>query len=42
MAQNEENVSKILLIVSHKIRRDILILLNEKKEQNIFRINDCP
>ena len=34
MAQNEENVSKILLILSHKIRRDILIRLNEKNEQS--------
>ena len=33
MAQNKENISKILLILSHKIRRDILILLNDKKEQ---------
>ena len=38
MAQNEENVSKILLIVSHKIRRDILILLNEKKEQTFSEL----
>ncbi len=34
MAQSEENVSKILLILSHKIRRDTLILLSEKKEQS--------
>ena len=32
MLLNEENISKILLILSHKIRRDILLLLLEKKE----------
>lgn len=34
MDQNKENVSKILHILSHKIRRDILILLNDKKEMS--------
>lgn len=34
MGLNEENVSKILLVLSHKIRRDILIILLEKKEQS--------
>ena len=32
MSLNDENVSKILLILSHKIRRDILHILLEKKE----------
>lgn len=32
MSLNEENMSKILLILSHKIRRDILFSLLEKKE----------
>jgi uncharacterized RDD family membrane protein YckC len=32
MSLNDENISKILLILSHKIRRDILLLLLEKKE----------
>lgn len=32
MALNEENISKLLLVLSHKIRRDILIFLDEKKE----------
>lgn len=32
MVLNEENISKILLILSHKTRRDILLILLEKKE----------
>ena len=32
MSLNDENTSKILLILSHKIRRDILFILLEKKE----------
>jgi len=32
MSLNDENISKILLILSHKIRRDILLFLLEKKE----------
>jgi len=32
MSLNDENISKILLILSHKIRRDILLILLEKKE----------
>ena len=32
MAIEEKNVSKIFLILSHNLRRDILILLNEKGE----------
>lgn len=32
MSLNDENISKILLILSHKIRRDILLVLLEKKE----------
>ena len=38
MAHNEENVSRLLLILSHKIRRDILILLHEKKEQSFSEL----
>jgi uncharacterized RDD family membrane protein YckC len=38
MAHNEENVSRILLILSHKIRRDLLILLHEKKEQSFSEL----
>lgn len=34
MAQSDENVSKILNVLSHKIRRHILILIEEKKEQS--------
>lgn len=34
MAINEENVSKLFSILSHKLRRDILFLLYEKKEQS--------
>ena len=37
MALNEENISKILLILSHKIRRDILNSL-EKKEQTFSEL----
>lgn len=36
--QSEENVSKILLILSHKIRRDILIQLDEQKEQTFSEL----
>jgi len=32
MSLDDENISKILLILSHKIRRDILFILLEKKE----------
>jgi len=32
MSLNDENISQILLILSHKIRRDILLILLEKKE----------
>ena len=34
----EENVSKLLLILSHKIRRDILTILHEKKEQSFSEL----
>jgi uncharacterized RDD family membrane protein YckC len=34
MAVNEENVSKLFVILSHKLRRDILVILSEKKEQS--------
>jgi uncharacterized RDD family membrane protein YckC/DNA-binding transcriptional ArsR family regulator len=37
MALNEENISKILRILSHQIRRDILILL-QKKEQSFSEL----
>ena len=37
MALNEENVSKILRILSHQIRRDMLILL-QKKEQSFSEL----
>ena len=32
MEVDEENISKLFLILSHKLRRDILFLLSEKKE----------
>ena len=38
MALNEENISKLLLILSHKLRRDILLLLHEKKEQSFSEL----
>jgi uncharacterized RDD family membrane protein YckC len=38
LAHNEENVSKLLLILSHKLRRDILMLLHEKKEQSFSEL----
>ena len=38
MALNEENISKILLMLSHKIRRDILLSLQEKKEQSFSEL----
>ena len=34
MAINEEKVSKLFSILSHKLRRDILVILFEKKEQS--------
>jgi uncharacterized RDD family membrane protein YckC len=34
MSEGEGNVSKIFLILSHKLRRDILLILSEKKEQS--------
>ena len=34
MAVNEKNVSKLLSILSNKLRRDILFILYEKKEQS--------
>ena len=34
MVTNEENVSNLLRILSHKLRRDILFILHEKKEQS--------
>ena len=34
MATNEENVSNLLRILSHKLRRDILFILHEKKEKS--------
>lgn len=34
MSEGEENISKIFLILSHKLRRDILVILSEKKEQS--------
>jgi uncharacterized RDD family membrane protein YckC/DNA-binding transcriptional ArsR family regulator len=37
MALNEENVSKILRVLSHNIRRDILLLL-QKKEQSFSEL----
>ncbi len=37
MALNEENVTKILRILSHQIRRDILILI-QKKEQSFSEL----
>jgi uncharacterized RDD family membrane protein YckC len=45
MSLNDENISKILLILSHKIRRDILLSLLEKEElsfselMNILKID---
>ena len=38
MALTEENVSKLLRILSHKIRRGILIILLEKKEQSFSEL----
>jgi uncharacterized RDD family membrane protein YckC len=38
MSLNEDSVSKILLILSHKIRRDILTILFEKKEQSFSEL----
>jgi len=38
MALNDENVSKLLRILSHKIRRDILSILLEKKEQSFSEL----
>lgn len=38
MALNEENVSKLLLVLSHKLRRDILLILDEKKEQSFSEL----
>jgi uncharacterized RDD family membrane protein YckC len=35
---HEENVSKLLLVLSHKIRRDILTILHEKKEQSFSEL----
>lgn len=32
MSLNDEDISKVLLTLSHKIRRDVLLLLLEKKE----------
>jgi len=34
MALNEENVSRLFIILSHKLRRAILVILFEKKEQS--------
>ena len=34
MAVNEDNVSSIFIILSHRLRRDILVILSEKKEQS--------
>ena len=34
MAINEEYVSKLFIILSHKLRRDILVIISEKKEQS--------
>ena len=34
MATNEENVSNLLKILSHKLRRGIIFILHEKKEQS--------
>ena len=34
MAVNEESVSKIFILLSHKLRRDILVILSENKEQS--------
>ena len=38
MTVNEENVSKLFIILSHKLRRDILVTLSEKKEQSFSDI----
>ena len=38
MALNEENVSRLLRILSHEIRRDMLIILLEKKEQSFSEL----
>jgi uncharacterized RDD family membrane protein YckC len=38
MSLNEDSVAKILLILSHKIRRDILTILFEKKEQSFSEL----
>jgi len=34
MALNEEKISRLFIILSHKLRRDILFILFEKKEQS--------
>jgi uncharacterized RDD family membrane protein YckC/DNA-binding transcriptional ArsR family regulator len=34
MSVNQENLSKLFLLLSNEIRRDILLLLNEKEEQS--------
>ncbi|PVX26663.1 MAG: hypothetical protein CW691_00760 [Candidatus Bathyarchaeum sp.] len=38
MSFNEENISKLLLILSHQIRRDIITILDEKKEQSFSEL----
>ena len=37
MALNEEKVSKLFSILSNKLRRDILLILLEKKESEIYK-----
>ncbi|MDG6223251.1 MAG: RDD family protein [Candidatus Bathyarchaeota archaeon] len=38
MVENDENVSKILHVLSHKLRRDILIIIDKKKEQSFSEL----
>ncbi len=38
MSLNDENISKVLLILSHKIRRGILLSLLEKKEMSFSEL----
>ena len=38
MAVDEKNLSKLFLILSHKLRREILVILLEKKEQSFSEL----
>ena len=38
MSEGEKNISKIFLILSHKLRRDMLVILSEKKEQSFSEL----